>query len=68
MRDSFFEFLSWGIVTPLMYLFYFVFAVLATFIIGVPIAVGIKLTVMAVDLIFSLISWGSYELPKASSE
>jgi len=56
MRDSFFEFLSWGIVTPLMYLFYFVFAVLATFIIGVPIAVGIKLTVMAVDLIFSLIS------------
>lgn len=56
MSDSFFEFLSWGIVTPLMYLLYFVFAVLATFIIGLPIVVGIRLIVMAVDLIFSLIS------------
>lgn len=56
MSNSFFEFLSWGIFTPLIYLFYFVFAVLATFIIGVPIAVGIRLIIMSVDLIFSLMS------------
>ena len=56
MNNSFFEFLSWGIATPIIYLFYFVFAVLTTFIIGVPIAVGIRLVMMAVDSIFSFIS------------
>lgn len=56
MLNSFLEFLSWGIVTPIVYLFYFVLAVLATFIVGIPIIVGIRLVNMAVDLIFLTIT------------
>ena len=63
MKNNFFEFLSYGLFTPIIYLIYFLAAVLFTFIFGLPFAVGIYLVNMATNIIFEqLIKWGIYEL------
>ncbi len=50
--NKFFEFLSIGIVTPIIYVFYSVVTIMFTFILGLPIAIGIYLIKLAMDLIF----------------
>lgn len=50
--DKFFEFLSIGIATPILYVFYSVVTILFTFILGLPIAIGIHLIKLAMDFIF----------------
>lgn len=50
--NKFFEFLSIGIVTPFLYLFYSVVTVMFTFILGLPIAIGIYLIKLAMDFLF----------------
>jgi hypothetical protein len=51
--NKFFEFLSIGIVTPILYVMYAVMIILFTFILGLPFAVGIYLIQMAMGFIFS---------------
>jgi hypothetical protein len=50
--NKFFEFLSIGIVTPILYIFYSFVTILFTFILGLPIAIGIYLIKLAMDLLF----------------
>jgi hypothetical protein len=50
--NKFFEFLSIGIVTPILYIFYSLVTILFTFILGLPIAIGIYLIKMAMDFLF----------------
>jgi hypothetical protein len=50
--NKFFEFISIGIVTPILYIFYSVFVILFTFILGLPIAIGIYLIKLAMELFF----------------
>lgn len=52
-ENKFFEFLSIGIATPILYVFYCVATILFTFILGLPIAVGIYLIKLAMDLLFN---------------
>lgn len=52
MKNSFIEFISYGLFTPIIYLIYFLAAVLFTFIFGLPFAVGIYLINMATNIIF----------------
>ena len=50
--NKFFEFLSIGIVTPILYIFYSFVTILFTFILGLPIAIGVYLIKLAMDLLF----------------
>lgn len=50
--QKFFEFLSMGIVTPLIYLVYAFFAVAFTFLLGLPIAIGIYFIQMFINFLF----------------
>lgn len=50
--NKFFEFLSIGIITPIVYCIYVVFTILFTFILGFPIAIGIYLIKLAMDFCF----------------
>jgi hypothetical protein len=52
LSNKFFEFISIGIVTPFIYLFYCVITILFTFILGLPIAIGLYLIKFAMDFIF----------------
>jgi hypothetical protein len=68
MNNSFFEFISYGIFTPIIYLIYFISAVLFTFLFGLPFAIGIYFINMATNLIFKQMNiWGYYELSKTQS-
>ena len=51
--NKFFEFLSIGIVTPVLYVVYCVVTILFTFILGLPIAIGFYLIKLAMDFIFN---------------
>jgi hypothetical protein len=50
--NKFFEFLSIGIVTPIFYIIYAIATILSVFILGFPIAIGIYLIKLAMDIIF----------------
>jgi hypothetical protein len=50
--NKFFEFLSIGIATPILYAIYSLAAILFTFVIGLPVAIGIYLIKMAMDFLF----------------
>ena len=50
--NKFFEFLSIGIITPIIYIFYSLVVVVFTFILGLPIAIGIYLIKLAMDFLF----------------
>ena len=50
--NKFFEFLSVGIITPIVDCIYVVFTILFTFILGFPIAIGIYLIKLAMDFFF----------------
>lgn len=52
MKNNLFEFFSYGIMTPMIYLTYSVAAILFTFIFGLPFAIGIHLINMATNIIF----------------
>lgn len=49
--NKFFEFLSIGIVTPILYIIYAVVTILFTFILGLPFAIGIYLIKLAMDFL-----------------
>jgi hypothetical protein len=53
MIQKFFEFLAIGVVTPVIYLVYCGAAILTTFLFGFPVAVGIYLIQVAMDLLLS---------------
>lgn len=53
LLNKFFEFLAIGIVTPIIYIFYSLVVIVFTFIIGLPIAIGIYLIKMAMDFLFN---------------
>jgi hypothetical protein len=46
------DFLSYSIITPIVYLVYAVFAILFTFALGLPIAIGIYFIQMFIHWIF----------------
>jgi hypothetical protein len=50
--NKFFEFISMGIITPIFYLIYSVFAIIFTFALGLPIAIGIYFIQMFINWIF----------------
>jgi len=50
--NKFFEFLSIGITTPFLYAIYSVIAILFTFLLGLPITIGIYLIKLAMDFLF----------------
>ncbi len=50
--NKFFEFLSIGIITPIMYIIYMIFTILFTFVLDLPVAIGIYLIKLAMNLIF----------------
>jgi hypothetical protein len=50
--NKFFEFLSMGIITPIFYLIYSLFAIIFTFALGLPIAIGIYFIQMVMNWIF----------------
>jgi len=52
ITNKFFEFISIGIATPIIYIIYSLATILFTFIIGLPIAIGIYLIKLAMDFIF----------------
>lgn len=52
--NKFIEFISFGIVTPLIYVVYSIIAILGTFVFGLPIAIGIYLIKMAMDFIMGV--------------
>lgn len=49
--NKFIEFISMGIATPLVYTIYSIVAILSTFAIGLPIAIGIYLIQIAMNYI-----------------
>jgi len=51
--NKFIDFLSYGIATPIVYAVYAVFAILFTFAIGLPIAIGIYFIQMFIHWIFN---------------
>jgi hypothetical protein len=50
--QKFFEFLSMGIVTPFAYLVYAVVVIALTFLLGLPLAIGIYFIQMFIDFLF----------------
>ncbi len=50
---KFFEFIGFGITTPIVYALYSVAIILSTFLFGLPIAIGIHLIQMAISWIFT---------------
>jgi len=52
VMNKFFEFISIGLFTPIIYFIYAAIAVLFTFILGFPIAIGVYLIRLAMDLLF----------------
>jgi hypothetical protein len=50
--DKFFEFISIGIMTPVFYVIYSIFAIIFTFALGLPVAIGIYLIQMFINWIF----------------
>ena len=50
--QKFFEFLWVGIVTPFAYLFYAVIVITLTFILGLPLAIGIYFIQMFINFLF----------------
>ncbi len=53
-ENKFFEFLSIGIITPILYVIYSVVTVLFTFMLGLPIAIGVYLIKLAMNFIFNM--------------
>ncbi len=53
MMNKFFEFLSIGIVTPILYLIYCGAVILTTFVLGFPVAVGLYLIQLAMNLLLT---------------
>ncbi len=53
VTNKFIEFLSIGIFTPFVYAFYSAITIVCTFLIGLPIAIGIYFIQLAMNLIFS---------------
>jgi hypothetical protein len=53
-ENKFFEFLSIGIITPILYVIYSVVTVLFTFMLGLPIAIGVYLIKLAMNFIFNV--------------
>lgn len=52
MREKIIEFLSVGLLTPIIYSLFSISIILATFIFGLPIGIGIYLIDLAVKSIF----------------
>jgi hypothetical protein len=52
MKKDWFEFFSIGILTPILYVIFFVSTVLVTFLVGMPIAFGIYLIDLALKILF----------------
>lgn len=52
LLNKFFEFLAIGLITPVIYIFYSLVVILFTFILGFPVAIGIYLIKLAMDLLF----------------
>ena len=50
--QKFIEFISMGLFTPIAYLIYALFTILFTFMIGLPIAIGIYFIEMAMNFLF----------------
>jgi hypothetical protein len=50
--NRFIEFISYSIVTPIMYAIYSIFAILFTFALGLPVAIGIYFIQMFIRWIF----------------
>lgn len=51
MTNKFAEFIATGLITPIIYLGYSVAAILFTFIVGLPIAIGCYLIEMAMKFL-----------------
>ncbi len=51
--NKFLEFLSVGIFTPFAYVLYSAITVICTFLVGLPIAIGIYFIQMAIDWLFN---------------
>jgi hypothetical protein len=49
---KFMEFLSYGVITPIVYLMYSIFAIIFTFALGLPIAIGIYFIQVFIHWIF----------------
>lgn len=54
--DKFIQFISTGIFTPFAYLLYVIFMIIATFLIGLPIGLGIYFIQMAMHFILEWIN------------
>lgn len=50
--QKFFEFLSFGIITPFIYLIYSAIVIALTFLIGLPLAIGIYFIEMFINFLF----------------
>jgi hypothetical protein len=55
MNNKLIEFLSVGLITPVMYVIFALSVILTTFLIGLPIGIGIYLIDMAIKNIFGVI-------------
>lgn len=55
MRDKLIEFLSVGLLTPIIYLLFALSVILTTFVLGLPVAIGIYLIDLAIKNIFGLV-------------
>lgn len=55
MRDKLIEFLSAGLLTPILYLIYALSVILTTFVLGLPIAIGIYLIDLAIKNMFGVV-------------
>lgn len=55
MRDKLIEFLSVGLLTPIIYLLFALSVILTTFVLGLPIAIGIYFVNLAIKNIFGVI-------------
>lgn len=53
MSNKFFEFIGYGMMTPFIYAFYSIVTILFTFLIGLPIGIGIYFILYAIKLIFN---------------
>jgi hypothetical protein len=49
---KFFEFIGFGISTPIVYALFSIAIILSTFLVGLPIGIGIHLIQMAINWIF----------------
>lgn len=55
MRDKLIEFLSAGLLTPILYLIFALSVILTTFVLGLPIAIGIYLIDLAIKNMFGVV-------------